>query len=154
MKRPFEIWILILLLIILSLNALYGGVGFILKPDGSLMGINATWLEDSPFSNFLFPGILLILFLGIFPAIALFGIFSKKRIRLFDTLNCFPEKHWGWIYAIFSGIGANIWIIVQQLITGYFFLQPVIAAVGMLIIITSLLPRVQKYFTTETNLIQ
>jgi hypothetical protein len=73
---------------------------------------------------------------------------------LFHSLNCFPEKRWGWIYAIFSGIGANIWIIVQQLITGYFFLQPVIAAVGMLIIIISLLPRVQKYFTTETNLIQ
>jgi hypothetical protein len=148
MKRPFETWILFILLVLLAANAFYGGISFILEPDGSLLKINPEWLEKSPFTNFLIPGILLILFMGILPFIALIGLFSKKNLRFLSALNFFPEKRWGWTYTIYSGIVTSIWIIVQQLITGYFVLQPVIAAIGMLIIITSLLPRVQKYFTT------
>lgn len=153
MKRPFETRVLIFLLFILSVNAFYGGVCLVIQPDGSLLGIDAEWFENMPIQNFLFPGILLILFLGIFPLISLFGLFSKRKFKKLNTINFFPEKHWGWIYALYTGIITNIWIIVQQLSIGYFVLQPIIAALGMLIIIVSLLPRVQKYYTTETNLI-
>lgn len=153
MKRPFEARVLIFLLFILSVNALYGGVFLIIQPDGSLLGIDAEWFENMLFKNFLFPGILLILFLGIFPFISLVGLFSKRKFKKFNTLNFFPEKHWGWTYALYTGIITNIWIIVQQLFIGYFILQPIIAALGMLIIIATLLPRVQKYYSTETNLI-
>ncbi|WP_372949964.1 hypothetical protein [Mariniphaga sp.] len=151
MKRPFETWILVILLVLLAANAFYGGISFILEPDGSLLKINPAWLEKSPFTNFLIPGILLLLFMGVLPFIAIIGLFSKKKPGFISALNCLPEKRWGWTYALYSGIVTNIWIIVQQLFTSYFILQPVIAAVGMLIIITSLLPRIQKYFTTETN---
>lgn len=148
MKRPFKTWILIILLILLSANAFYGGTCLILRPDGSLLDIETEWLNKSPFSNFLIPGILLLLSMGIFPLIAIFGLCSKRNFSFFSRLNCFPEKHWGWSFALYIGIITNIWIIIQQLITTYFILQPVIAAVGMLIIITCLLPRVQKYYTT------
>lgn len=147
MKRPLETWILFLLLILLAANAFYGGISFILKPDGSLLNMNKDWLNRTPFTNFLIPGILLLLFMGVLPAIALFGLISKKKLRFLSLLNSFPEKRWGWTYAIYSGIITNIWIIVQQFFTEYFILQPVIAAVGMLIIITSLLPRVQNYYS-------
>lgn len=146
MKRPFETWILLILLVLLSANAFYGGISFILEPNGSLLKIDTEWLNKTPFTNFLIPGILLILFMGVLPVIALIGLFSKKKLRVLSALNCFPEKRWGWTFALYSGIITNIWIIVQQLFTEYFVLQPVIAAVGMLIIITSLLPRVQKYY--------
>lgn len=147
MKRPFETWILLILLILLAINAFYGGISFILEPDGSLLNMNTEWLNKTPFANFLIPGFLLILFMGILPVIAFVGLFSKKKLRFLSAFNCFPEKRWGWTYALYSGIIANIWIIFQQLFTAYFILQPVIAAVGMLIIITSLLPRVQKYYS-------
>jgi hypothetical protein len=62
MKRPFETWILFILLVLLAANAFYGGISFILEPDGSLLKINPEWLERSPFTNYLIPGILLILF--------------------------------------------------------------------------------------------
>jgi hypothetical protein len=62
MKRPFETWILFILLVLLAANAFYGGISFILEPDGSLLKINPEWLEKSPFTNYLIPGILLILF--------------------------------------------------------------------------------------------
>jgi hypothetical protein len=148
MKRPFNAWILAFLLTLLAANAFYGGIIFILRPDGSLLNIDQEWLRKSTFSNFLIPGILLILFIGILPAIATLGLFFKRNSRLFSRLNCFPEKHWGWTFALYSGIITNIWIIVQQLVLGYFVLQPIIAAVGMLIIIAALIPGVQKFYTT------
>ena len=133
-------------MVLLFANAFYGGISFILEPDGSLLKIDTEWLNRTPFKNFFIPGILLILFMGVLPVIALIGLFTKKKLRFLSALNCFPEKRWGWTFALYSGIITNIWIIVQQLFTEYFVLQPVIAAVGMLIIITSLLPRVQKYY--------
>lgn len=151
MKRPFETRVLIFLLFILSVNAFYGGVCLIIQPDGSLLGIEAECFANMPFQNFLFPGILLILFLGIFPLVSLIGLFSKRKFKKFNTINFFPEKHWGWTYALYTGIITNIWIIVQQLFIGYFVLQPIIAALGMFIIIATLLSRVQKYYTTNTK---
>jgi hypothetical protein len=147
MKRPFEIWILYLLLALLAINAFYGGISLILAPDGSLLGMQPGWLEKSPFSNYLIPGILLIVFMGIFPLFALFGLLTKNQNPLFNLLNIYPEKNWGWTFSIYCGITANIWIIVQQLMAEYFILQTIIAGVGLFIIIFTLMPRVQKYFT-------
>lgn len=149
MKRPFETWFLILFLVLLAANAFYGGFSFMLKPDGSLLGINPTWLSHSPFSTYFIPGILLILFLGVLPVIALIGMFSKKEVRLLSSLNFFPDKYWGWSFALYTGIITNIWIIVQQLFIGYFILQSFIAAVGTLIIVTCLLPRIQQFYSIE-----
>lgn len=154
MKRPFETWILTVLLFVLSANAIYGGICLILQPDGSLLSTSAGWHKKMPFSNFVIPGILLLFFLGFLPVISLFGMFLKRKPGLPEAINCFPEKQWGWTFALYSGIIANIWIIVQQFIAGYFILQPVVAALGMLIIITALLPRIQRYYTKYPNYLQ
>jgi hypothetical protein len=149
MKRPFETWILYLLLMLLSANAFYGGISLILAPDGSLLGMNTGWLEKSPFSSFLVPGILLTLFMGIFPLVALFGLLTKNQNPFFHILNIYPENHWGWTYSLYCGITTIFWIIVQQMLTEYFILQPIIAGVGLFIIIFTLMPRVQKYFQNQ-----
>ena len=146
MKRPFETWVLYLFLMLLSANAFYGGINLILAPDGSLLGMNPGWLDKSPFSSFLIPGILLTLFMGIFPLVALFGLLTKRRNSFFNRLNIYPEKLWGWTYSLYCGIITINWIIIQQLLTEYFILQPIIAGVGLLIIIFTLMPRIQKYY--------
>ncbi len=145
MKKPFEIWILYLLLMLLSINAFYGGISLMLAPDGSLLGMQPSWLDKSPFTNYLVPGILLLLMNGIFPQLALFGLITKNSIR-FGWLNIYKDKYWGWTFSLYIGIICIVWIIVQQLITAYFVLQPIIAGVGLLIIVFTLMPRVQKYF--------
>ncbi|MBE0655456.1 MAG: hypothetical protein IH594_16765, partial [Bacteroidales bacterium] len=81
MKRPFETYILMFFLFLLSVNALYGGGSMIISPDGSLLGMKQEWLGNSPFHNFLIPGILLLAFLGVFPAIALAGLIRKNESR-------------------------------------------------------------------------
>jgi hypothetical protein len=147
MKRPFETWILIVLLVLLAINAFYGGISLMLAPDGSLLGMQPGWLEKSPFKNYFIPGFLLLLMNGVFPLLALYGLISKNR-TWFGWLNIYPEKFWGWTFSIYSGVITNIWIIVQQLMAEYFILQTIIAAVGLLILIAALLPRVMKFYNS------
>jgi len=147
MKRSFEIYILCFLLLFLTVGAIYGGISLILAPDGSLLGMQPGWLDKSPFSNYLIPGILLTVFMGIFPLITLFGLLTKNQNPFFNLLNIYPEKNWGWTFSLYCGITTNIWIIVQQIMAEYFILQTMIAAVGLLIIIASLLPRVMRYYS-------
>jgi len=146
MKRPFETWILYLLLALLAINAFYGGISLILAPDGSLLGMQPSWLEKSPFTSYLIPGLLLLLMNGIFPLLTIYGLITKNR-KWFGWLNVYSNKYWGWTFSVYCGITTNIWIIVQQLMAEYFILQTIIAAVGLLIIIASLLPRVMRYYS-------
>jgi hypothetical protein len=148
MKRPFETWILYLLLLLLAINAFYGGISLMLAPDGSLLGMQPGWLNKSPFKSYFIPGFLLLLMNGVFPLLALYGLITKNR-TWFGWLNIYRNTYWGWTFSVYSGIITNIWIIVQQLMSEYFILQTIIAAVGLLILITALLPRIQRYYSIE-----
>jgi len=149
MKLPFEIYIISFLLLFISAGAIYGGGSMILAPDGSLLKMDPIWLEMLPFPDFLIPGSILFLFLGIFPLLALVGLFIQNEIQMFNSINIFKDKRWGWTFSLYTGIISIIWIVVQQLLTGYFILQPIIAGTGILIVIFCLVPRVQKYFKVQ-----
>ena len=145
MKRPFETWILYLLLLLLAINAFYGGISLMLAPDGSLLGMQPGWLDKTPFSSYFIPGLLLLMMNGVLPLLALFGLITKNR-TWFGWLNIYRNTYWGWTFSVYSGIITNIWIIVQQLMAEYFILQTIIAAVGLLILVAALLPRVIRYY--------
>jgi len=145
MKRPFETWILFALLALLALNAFYGGISLILAPDGSLLGMQPGWLDKSPFNSYFIPGLLLLLMNGVFPLLALYGLITRNT-KWFAWLNIYKNRCWGWTFAVYSGIITNICIIAQQLMAEYFILQTMIAAVGLLIIVAALLPRVMRYY--------
>jgi hypothetical protein len=146
MKRPFETWILIVLLALLAINAFYGGISLMLAPDGSLLKMQPGWLDNSPFNSYFIPGLLLLLMNGVFPLVAVFGLITKSQNQILNRLNIYKNRCWGWTFAIYSGIITNSWIIVQQLMAEYFILQTIIAGVGLLIIVTALLPRVMQYY--------
>jgi hypothetical protein len=150
MKRPFESLILMLFLLILSLNALIGGGSMILSPADSLLQLNPEWIERTPFKSYLIPGIILFLFLGVLPAFAFAGLAIKSPEPKPCRINIFRNMRWGWALSLYSGIVTVIWITVQQLLTDYFILQPIINGLGILIIIFSLLPRVREYYKNNT----
>jgi hypothetical protein len=147
MNKPIELYVLYFWMAFLSLNGLGGGIVFMIKTDGSLMGMTTEWLAKTPFQSFLIPGICLFLLNGVFPLIALIGLIARKENKFFNALNVLPDKLWGWTFTVYSGIITITWIIIQQLITNFFVLQPIITAVGLLILIFCLMPRVQKSYT-------
>jgi hypothetical protein len=57
--------LLINLLGFLAIGALFGGLAFIIRPDGSIYQMPVEELANSPFKNFLLPGIALIIWINV-----------------------------------------------------------------------------------------
>lgn len=66
MKRALTI-LAIALLLFLGFGGIYGGWMLISEPDGSDIGFPIELLDGTPFKSYLFPGIVLLLFLGLLP---------------------------------------------------------------------------------------
>lgn len=144
MKRPPALYLLLLLHVLLALAACYGSILMMLYPDGSGLGMSTDWLKDSPFPDFRIPGIVLF-FLGfILPLWTVWGLWTKSKHRIANKLNLYKDRHWSWCFSLYTGVGIQIWIIVQQLLTDYFILQPVIFCVGLSIVLATLWPSVMK----------
>jgi hypothetical protein len=146
---PVGVYLLCLLHLVVGISAFAGGASLMLEPDGSLLGMKPGLLTHTPFSNYFIPGVLLFLLNGIFPLLIIFGLIFKPDWKIFDQFNIYKDKHGAWTYSLISGIIILIWISMQQLMAVYFWLQPIIATIGILIIIITMMPAVMRYYTTR-----
>jgi hypothetical protein len=100
----------------ISLGAIAGGLGLILEPDGSNLGFSVELLNNSPFSDYLIPGIVLFVFIGIGNLVG--GIVSFMRY-----------KYAGEIAAVL-GFALIIWIVVELFWIDPFWLHPLYSIFG------------------------
>ena len=129
MKRalPGRGWIAGLLLIV-GVNAVVAGYGFIGTPDGSAVGIPQDWLEDSPFQDYLIPGVVLFA-MGVLALVA-----ATLQLR---------RHEFAWAWSGVCGIGFVLWIIVQSVFMGSFrhpiqtTLQAVVSGIGVVVMVLS-----------------
>ena len=141
----FLLW---LLMLIVGCGSLYGGTNLILDPSGKRLQIPLFFLTDSPFRSFLIPGLILFFVLGLFPLLSLYGLIFQPKIKALDWLNIYKQQHWGWTYALYTGIMLVIWMDVQIFWIGHSAsVQSYFAFTGIIIIIVALLPGVQRKYT-------
>jgi CDP-diglyceride synthetase len=136
-SKPASVFILLLLVLFQGLSGLAGGVGLVLDPSGKSLQIPINWLDNSPFNDYLIPGFILLIVLGVFPFITLYRLWFKMK--------------WAWLFAFVLGIALLIWIGVEIIIIGYQPdppLQLIYGLVGLIILILLFLPSVQKYYKT------
>ena len=62
-----------------SLSALGGGLLLIIDPGGDKTQMPIEWLKDSPFNDFLIPGIILFVFIGVFSLISAIAVIKKTN---------------------------------------------------------------------------
>ena len=149
-KRSASVKILIFLHVFLAVGAIFGGLALIVpsKGNNSYLELPISYLENSPFSSFLIPGIVLFTVLGVFPLLIAYFLFSKRPSKFGNSLNIFKDKHWSWGFSLYIGFALIIWITVQV-----YFLQVVVGlhlfymALGLLILITTLWPNVQRHYS-------
>ncbi len=92
----------IIILLIIAVNALIAGYLFISDPTGTKLHISVNILHYSPFTDFLFPGIVLFVVNGVFNLIAvIFIIFQWKN---------FPAL------IVWQGLLLTGWIVIQVLL--------------------------------------
>ena len=131
-RRSAGVWILMLLLLIQGLGGLGGGLALSLKPDGSIMKMPTSQLRGSPFHDYLVPGLILLLVLGVLPLVTLAGVWARRS--------------WAWYASFAIGCALVIWILVETTIIDYNVLQPVFGSVGVLLLVLTLLPSVRRHF--------
>ncbi len=147
MKSSMTRNLLIFLLGFLGVGALFGGGVLIISPSGKLFGMPLSMLAASPFRNFLIPGILLFVVLGICPLLLIFALLRNLKIPVAEHFNLFTDMRWPWSFCIYQAFALIIWIQLEMV-----FLQAVhwlhtfymFYAVAMLFVV--LMPQVRGYY--------
>lgn len=107
-----------ILQVFIALAALSGGFGLVSDPSGK----NLTWttdiLKDTPFNDFLIPGLFLMLVVGVGHAVG--SVYTFRNHNFSSTM------------AILLGIVLTVWICVQVYWIGLSsFLQPLFLVLGL-----------------------
>lgn len=145
-KKPLLVYVLWILIGFQSLLGLAGGAIMILDPTGKTLSIPGIFLMGTPFENYLVPGLFLLFFLGLFPALSLMGLMEAKW-RWPQVLNLYQHIHWGWTFSLYVAIISILWMDIQVFFIGYWHvIQTFNALMGVLILIVTLLPVVLNYY--------
>lgn len=102
-----------------TIGAVFGGVGLI--ADNSI-GMLPEWLEGTPFTSWLWPGVLLLLVVAVPMGTAGYAEITRRR--------------WAFAASLIAGAAQIGWIAAQWLIfQRYFFLQPIMLACGIAVLV-------------------
>lgn len=116
--RPWQAWVLVAFELFVAYQAVSGGMGLI----SDTWKLPTEWLVRTPFSTWVGPGWLLIGTVA-FPHVlaAIPVVFLPRRPGL------------GILAGVLAGISLLLWIAIQiAVLQVYFFLQPVIAVIGLI----------------------
>ncbi|MBN2747250.1 MAG: hypothetical protein JXR34_11040 [Bacteroidales bacterium] len=139
--------LLVILLGFLSIGAIYGGLALILKTDGSFFKMTVDILHNSPFKNFLIPGIILLFTFGIIPIFILYAIIKRPDSKFFQKINLLYDYHFSWTFSVYIGFALIIWINVQTLFfNAVEIIHTIYSTLGILIICLALLPKTRQSF--------
>ncbi|HKK45123.1 MAG TPA: hypothetical protein VJ964_06345 [Balneolaceae bacterium] len=131
----FPLHLLMLLIFFEGISGLLGGVFLVSDPTGSSLQMPLNLLDNAPFANYLIPGIILLLVLGVFPLIVLYGLWHRKS--------------WSWLGSLTVSLALLIWIGVEVIMIGYhpeLPLQLIYGILGLVLLVLTLMPSVQNNF--------
>jgi len=139
--------ILLILLSFLGIGAIFGGTMFIVSPSGDLFKMPLSFLDGSPFSNFLVPGIVLFTVLGVMPLILVWALIRRPKSTLAERLNFYTDMHWAWSYSVYIAFALIIWIQVEMIVlrTVHWF-QTFYMGLALAILSIALLPQVRNLY--------
>jgi hypothetical protein len=120
-SRKFLKYIALLLLLLNSIGALVGGIPMLIYPDGSANGISLSYLEHTPFSDYLIPGIILVVCNGLFSLLVFIGLILNVR-------------HHAWA-VVGQGLILLGWIVIQMIMLREInFLHVAFGSIGIALI--------------------
>ncbi|MEO6253843.1 MAG: hypothetical protein ABIO79_11080 [Ferruginibacter sp.] len=139
--------LLIALFAFLGLGAIGGGGVLIISPSGKLIGMPLSMLSESPFNNFLLPGIILFSILGLVPMLLIIALIRKPKSKLAERINFFKDMHWSWTYSIYVGLILIFWIQIQMVfLSAVHWLHTFYMFFAVAIIFVALLPQVRTLY--------
>ncbi len=115
--RPWQAWTLATVELFVAYQAVSGGIGLIT----GTWPMPAEWLFRTPFSNWVGPGWLLIVLIGVPHVLASLVIIVRAR-----------QPQPGILAGLLAGVSLVVWIVIQlALLQRFFFLQPIVVVLGL-----------------------
>jgi len=109
------------LLTLNGISGLAGGYGLLSDVSGKAVGMSTELLKDSPFLNFLIPGLALFILIGLFSLIAAYMVLRQSKAA--------PA------FCIIEGLMLITWLIVQILsIQQFHILQAIYACIAIALV--------------------
>ena len=128
--RPTPVVVLAGLHVFLGVRGVLGGVQFIIDPSGGIVGVSPSLLTGTPVSDFLVPGIVLLVGFGVFP-LAVASLLVRGEDR-------------AWIASLAVAVGLLGWVVLEGVLMGFGErLQYPNAIHAMVMVLLSLLPAVR-----------
>ena len=122
----------VILLIFNGLSAIFGGGALVTDPSGSSLNMPVGSLKNSVFTDFLIPGLILLVVLGLGSIVASIVVIMRTKGYPFLT--------------IFIGFALSIWISVQMLILHEVnWMHILYGMIGIVLIVLGILLRKQEY---------
>ena len=139
--------ILFILLAFLGLGALFGGSVFVISPTGKLFGMPLTMLDNSPFTDFLIPGIVLFIVLGVAPIGLIIALIKKPDYKIAQFFNFYKDMYWGWTYVIYIAFALIIWIQIEMTVLhAVHWSHSLYMFLAITILFVALLPKVRALY--------
>lgn len=150
-RRPLGLWLLMGVLLLLSINGCYGGLAFLLDPSGRLLGVTPELLSRVPLvTTFLLPGLFLLIVMGLLPLALIAALWRRPKWGALDAISAATREHWAWAAALAFSIVTLGWISVQVLLIGYYGgPQLFVIAIGLILLLLTLLPSVRRHLAAE-----
>lgn len=112
--------------LLLGVSAVFGGGALVLAPDGHLLSMPASMLDGTPFNDYLGPGLVLLIVIGVGPLAAAALTVWRAAIAPYAAIAV-GIALMGWIaveMVMLAGVGSLAW-------TFYLLLGAAITAAGV-----------------------
>lgn len=106
MKKTIS-WISVIILLINAIGALFGGYELMADPTGIRMQMPISLLNNSPFSNYFIPGLILFIANGLCSILTIVILLTKNKFRSYFVLA--------------QGMILIGWIIIEIILLRFFY---------------------------------
>lgn len=133
-----------------AVTALISGPYLIADPSGENIHLQQDTLAGTSFSDFLIPGLILTVLVGLYSFVVLLWLLFPRLIPI-SFIGSLQAR---WYAAFGAGVSIAVFIVTQLFLIPYrMFLQPLYLAIGLLICGICLLPNVRNYYKNNEKII-
>jgi len=146
-RRPATVWLEVGLLAFLALGGFIGGIAFVTDPTGASLGARLAWLEKTPVSDFLLPGLFLLVVYAIGSLVLIAGLLWRPAPGVLRRLDGALHHHWAWVGTIAMGATLVTWILYELTIfSERMVLQPILLVVGAAMVAICAAPSIRRFY--------